>query len=174
MLVSIYELCGVSHCSTSHQTKAPYFKILSVCSNCLGAMSSIPHSMQMAKTMKKKQRNAKSESHSGFYACAEAEQPMRYSSKMMNSIWGRYNEDSVHNFKSLQCAGKVAAEFQQAQGMPIQQQQQQQLMQLPQQQQQQQQQMSQSAPESGFGLRQRLGELGQAVTANFMDNLHQY
>ncbi|XP_047502326.1 uncharacterized protein LOC125047853 isoform X3 [Penaeus chinensis] len=101
--------------------------------------------------------------------CAELDQPMRYNSKMMNSIWGRYNEDSVHNFKSLQCAGKVAAEFQQTQALQMQQQQQQ--LQL---QQQPQQQLQQAAPEPGLGLRQRLGELGQAVTANFMDNLHQY
>lgn len=33
----------------------------------------------------------------------ELDQPMRYNSKLMNSIWGRYNEHSVHNFKSLQC-----------------------------------------------------------------------
>lgn len=30
---------------------------------------------------------------------------MRYNSKLMNSIWGHYNENSVHNFKSLQCGG---------------------------------------------------------------------
>lgn len=68
---------------------------------------------------------------------------MRYNSKMMNSIWGRYNEDSVHNFKSLQCAGKVAAESQQTQALQMQQQQQLQL------QQQQQQQLQQAAPEPG-------------------------
>ncbi|XP_042886364.1 uncharacterized protein LOC122262434 [Penaeus japonicus] len=89
---------------------------------------------------------------------------MRYSSKMMNSIWGRYNEDSVHNFKSLQCAGKVAAESQQNQALQMQQQ-----LQL---QQQPQQQLQQAAPEPGLGLRQRLGELGQAVTANFLGCLH--
>lgn len=33
----------------------------------------------------------------------EVDQPMRYNSKLMNSIWGHYNEHSVHNFKSLQC-----------------------------------------------------------------------
>lgn len=69
---------------------------------------------------------------------------MRYNSKMMNSIWGRYNEDSVHNFKSLQCAGKVAAEFQQTQALQMQQQQQQ--LQL---QQQPQQQLQQAAQEPG-------------------------
>lgn len=37
------------------------------------------------------------------YPWPELDQPMRYNSKLMNSIWGHYNEHSVHNFKSLQC-----------------------------------------------------------------------
>lgn len=170
MLVSIYNLCDIVNCAPSHPTKAQEsnFKIISPCSVCAGDMASFPHSMQMVKAQRKRQRSANSESRAGMYACAELDQPMRYNSKMMNSIWGRYNEDSVHNFKSLQCAGKVAAESQQTQALQMQQQQQLQL------QQQQQQQLQQAAPEPGLGLRQRLGELGQAVTANFMDNLHQY
>jgi len=33
------------------------------------------------------------------YFVLAMEQPMKYSSKLMNSIWGLYNRYSVHNFK---------------------------------------------------------------------------
>lgn len=47
--------------------------------------------------------------HFCMHPWPEVDQPMRYNSKLMNSIWGRYNEHSVHNFKSLQCGGMQAA-----------------------------------------------------------------
>lgn len=47
--------------------------------------------------------------HFCMHPWPEVDQPMRYNSKLMNSIWGRYNEHSVHNFKSLQCGSMQAA-----------------------------------------------------------------
>ena len=51
--------------------------------------------------------------------CLETDQPARYNSKLMNSIWGRYNEHSVHNFKSLQCGAMAAAATGAQNGMEV-------------------------------------------------------
>lgn len=121
-------------------------------------MASIPYTLQMTKAKKKNQKSDKKDAkHSQYYdSCMGAENPTRYNSKMMNSIWGQYNELSVHNFKSLQCGGVATPEVQDAQSM------------------QQPQQMQQAMPEQSGVVRQFFGELGQAVATNFMDNLHQY
>ncbi|XP_068246102.1 uncharacterized protein [Palaemon carinicauda] len=129
------------------------------CFYCEGKMASVPYTLQMTKAMKKNQKANKGQ----FYdSCMGGENPTRYSSKMMNSIWGQYNERSVHNFKSLQCGGVASSEVQDSQSL-------QQSQQL---QQQQQQQMQAGTERSTF--RQLFGELGQAVASNFMDNMHQY
>ncbi|XP_042858765.1 uncharacterized protein LOC122244860, partial [Penaeus japonicus] len=72
MLVSIYNLCDIVNCTPSHQTKAQgnNFRINCSCSACAGDMASFPHSMQMVKAQRKRQRNASSESRAGRYACA--------------------------------------------------------------------------------------------------------
>ncbi|XP_071520199.1 uncharacterized protein [Panulirus ornatus] len=126
--------------------------IIPSCVHCNARMSAVPHTLQMVKTQRQQQqRGGNNTAHGSYFENAEMEQPMRYSSKMMNSIWGRYNENSVHNFKSLQCAGVAPAETLEAQ-----------------------QQAQQTPPIQRSVFNQRLGELGQAVAANFMDNLHQY
>lgn len=115
-------------------------------------MASIPQTLQLTKTQHRQQRRGRLNPEQGsYFQNAELEQPMRYSSKLMNSIWGQYNENSVHNFKSLQCGGVAAPDTQETQ------------------------QQLQDAPSTTREVfQQRLGELGTAVAANFMDNLHQY
>ncbi|MPC20179.1 hypothetical protein E2C01_013110 [Portunus trituberculatus] len=89
----------------------------------------------------------------------ETDQPARYNSKLMNSIWGRYNEHSVHNFKSLQCGAMATASGAGAQnGLEVGQA----MMQPP------------SPSLCSSAMKRRMRELGEAVSANFMDNLNQY
>ncbi|KAK7075128.1 hypothetical protein SK128_003936 [Halocaridina rubra] len=122
-------------------------------------MSSIPQTLQMTRSIKKKRKEGGGAKQAQYHDyCEGAEQPTKYSSKMMNSIWGQYNELSVHNFKSQQCGGFGYAEVQDSQKVL----------------QQTQQQTEQSLPEQSGSIRQFFGELGQAVTNNFMDNMHQY
>ncbi|KAG7166949.1 uncharacterized protein LOC121868713 isoform X2 [Homarus americanus] len=113
-------------------------------------MASIPQTLQMTKAQRQ-QKHFTNNTRDSYFDRTGGEQPMRYSSKLMNSIWGQYNENSVHNFKSLQCGGVAAPEFQDAQ-----------------------QHVQESPLNTRKVISQRLGELGQAVAANFMDNLHQY
>ncbi|KAK4292715.1 hypothetical protein Pmani_034532 [Petrolisthes manimaculis] len=154
-------------------------------------MSVIPQTLQMVKSQHQKKASMPSNGKDRNYGFADLDQPTRYSSKLMNSIWGRYNENSVHNFKSLQCGGVAMAttstSYSSSSASPLadqyQQQQQQYYYQSLQQypmQQQQQQQMWQGQEEGSPSLarrsewQQRMGELGEAVAANFMDNLNQY
>ncbi|XP_045124772.1 uncharacterized protein LOC123512429 [Portunus trituberculatus] len=127
-----------------------------------GDMASIPQTLQLTKTAQKQQRNGGGNSASiGTYCgMAETDQPARYNSKLMNSIWGRYNEHSVHNFKSLQCGAMATASGAGAQnGLEVGQA----MMQPP-------------SPSlcSSSAMKRRMRELGEAVSANFMDNLNQY
>lgn len=120
-------------------------------------MASIPQTLQLTKAAQKQQRSGMGNSASTGSYCgmAETDQPARYNSKLMNSIWGRYNEHSVHNFKSLQCGAMAAAGAQN--GLEVGQ-----AMQPP------------SPSLSSCAMKRRMRELGEAVSANFMDNLNQY
>lgn len=121
-------------------------------------MASIPQTLQLTKAAQKQQRSGGGNSASigSYCGMAETDQPARYNSKLMNSIWGRYNEHSVHNFKSLQCGAMAAAGAQN--GLEVGQA----MMQPP------------SPSLSSCAMKRRMRELGEAVSANFMDNLNQY
>jgi len=107
-------------------------------------MASIPHTMQMVKSQKKRYSHASSNNASSEYIIThDTTKPQRYNSKMMNAVWGMYNKDSVHNYKSMACDAVSAAEIQAA------------------------------AQEQGV-YRGSLGELGRAVCQNFLENIYRY
>lgn len=118
--------------------------------------------MQMTKAVRQQRSTGNTANGNTYFGMAEVDQPMRYNSKLMNSIWGRYNEHSVHNFKSLQCGavqgpvvGGAAAYTAEAAGQTM-------MMQPP------------SPTLNGSAMRRRMRELGEAVSKNIMDNLNQY
>jgi len=112
------------------------------CYHCYGEMASIPHSMQMVKSQRKRYNNASGNTTpTGCFNAADVDKPNRYSQKMMNAIWGMYNKDSVHNFKSMACDAVTAAEIQ-------------------------------AAAQDGIIYHGMLGELGRAVCSNFLENIY--
>ncbi|RXG70040.1 hypothetical protein Avbf_04209 [Armadillidium vulgare] len=72
-------------------------------------MAAIPHSYLMAKSLRKKtdrEPPCDSSSTNNYHAGYDMKiQPLCYSNKMMNSIWGQYNKYSVHNLKAVQDGG---------------------------------------------------------------------
>ncbi|KAK8753649.1 hypothetical protein OTU49_000879 [Cherax quadricarinatus] len=136
--------CAYCHAECFEQQRKCLF---TACSG----MASVPQTLHITKTQRQQQRRGAglNTAHECYFDNAELEQPMRYSSKLMNSIWGQYNKNSVHNFKSLQCGGVAAPDTQEVQ-------------------------LQQAPPTTREVLQQRLEELGKAVATNYMDNLHQY
>lgn len=61
-----------------------------------GDMSSIPHGVLAARAVA---ANNAMKADPGMSELAVADPPLKYNSKLMNSIWGLYNRYSVHNFK---------------------------------------------------------------------------
>jgi len=80
------------------------------CSDCgTSRMSSIPMGAHAAfkvrDSLGRGDRNANEKQPSMSFSNADAGQPqmtppVRYNSKLMNSVWGMYNRYSVHNIKS--------------------------------------------------------------------------
>jgi len=123
--------------------------------------------MQMVRSQKKKysQNSDNTAPKSKYFNFQEILKPNRYSSKKMNAIWGMYNENSVHNFKSMAHDGVTAAEIQAVvQGTDI-------VLgnqDMVQQQQIQEQLFHQEHKQLDFGKKDDMfGDLGKAVTGNF-------
>ncbi|CAL4127487.1 unnamed protein product [Meganyctiphanes norvegica] len=137
------------------------------CYHCHGEMASIPHSMQMVKSQRKRYNQASfSKAPITGYSDDMVDKPNRYNSKKMNAIWGMYNKDSVHNFKSMACDAVTEPEIRAvAHGADYAD------MLLDNQDMYKQQQFQQLDHGKHRGM---FGELGKAVSANFLENIYHY
>ncbi|XP_045451373.1 uncharacterized protein LOC123660316 [Melitaea cinxia] len=98
--------------------KSIFFK---VCKTCQGNMASIPPSAFSAGRIRETQHNMKvSNLKTGadppkyFNTKLMELSPLKYNSKLMNSIWGFYNRYSPHNVKKINDAIPFNAELQQS------------------------------------------------------------
>ncbi|XP_018562185.1 uncharacterized protein LOC108904209 [Anoplophora glabripennis] len=72
------------------------------CPDCSLNMAAVPQGAFAAKKVRKNEEKRKE-----FHYTTELN-PMNYSSKYMNSIWGQYNRYSVHNLKKIMDDGVFA------------------------------------------------------------------
>ncbi|KPJ14159.1 hypothetical protein RR48_00788 [Papilio machaon] len=95
--------------------------VLKLCEACQSNMASIPPSAFSAKRIRETERNMKisnidkrGPSSKVFNTNMIELTPLKYNSKLMNSIWGSYNRYSPHNVKKVNDALTFNVELQQS------------------------------------------------------------